>query len=195
MTTPLVTHDDADAGALDIPLPETRRTTRARRQEKLRRQRRRRFGRRGAIVLVVLLVAGLLVRALAGSSDDDGTAADEKGAAATAPPALLLVQRDDANRAVSLFVLAPEVGGKGGTLLLLPPGAMAEAPSLGLQPLAQLLELGGPDRLLGTVRNLLGATVADVHVVDAAGLTALVAPAGPLSVDVPERVEKVDGRG
>lgn len=195
MTTPLVTQTEADTDALDILLPETRRTTRARRREKLRQQRRRRFGRQAGIALVVLLVAGLLVRVLAGPSDDDGNAVDEKGAAATAPPALLLVQRDDANRAVSLFVLAPEVDGKGGTLLLLPPGAMAEVPSLGLEPLAQLLELGGADRLLGTVRNVLGAAVADVHVVDAAGLTALVAPAGPLSVDVPERVEKVDGRG
>ena len=195
MTTPLVTQGDEDAGALDIPLPETRRTSRARRQETLRRRRRRRLGRRGGILAVVLLVVALLVRIVAGSSDDDGSATDEKGAAATPPPALLLVQRDDANRAVSLFVLAPEVGGKGGTLLLMPPGAMAEAPSLGLQPLAQLLELGGADRLLGTVRNLLGAAIADVHVVNAAELTALVAPAGPLSVDVPERVEKVDARG
>jgi LytR cell envelope-related transcriptional attenuator len=195
MTTPLVTQGDDDAGTLDIPLPETRRTSRARRQEKLRRQRRRRFGRRGGVVLAVVLAAALLVRIVAGTSGDDGTADDEKGATAAAPPALLLVQRDDANRAVSLFVLAPEVGGKGGTLLLMPPGAMAEAPSLGLQPLAQLLELGGPDQLLGTVRNLLGATIADVHVVDAAGLTALVSPAGPLSVDLPERVEKVDERG
>nr|MDQ3756293.1 LytR C-terminal domain-containing protein [Actinomycetota bacterium] len=158
--------------------------------------RRRRLRRNGGITLVVVLAVLLAVRVLAGpSSDGEGDGSDGDAAKPAAPPALLLVQRDAANRAVSLFVLAPEVGGKGGTLLLMPPGTMAEAPSLGLQPFSQLLELGGPDRLLGTVRNLLGANIAEVHVVDDAGLAALLAPAGPLSVDVPERVEKVDARG
>ena len=195
MTTPLVTPSDEDVGALDIPLPETRRSSRARRQQRLRQERRRRFGRKagfGLLVVLALLLVGWLV---AGSSGDGGSSDDDAARPQKARPALLLVQRDAANRAVSLFVLAPEANGKGGTLLLMPPGAMAEAPSLGLQPLSQLLELGGPDRLLGTVRNLLGAGIANVHVVDDAGLVALVTPAGPLSVDVPERVEKVDARG
>ncbi|HEX2040345.1 MAG TPA: LytR C-terminal domain-containing protein [Acidimicrobiales bacterium] len=195
MTTPLVTPSDADVGALDIPLPETRRTSRVRRRQEVRRRRRRRMGRNGGMALVVLLAAVLVVRALAGPPGDGDATAERAGSARTAPPALLLVQRGDAGRAVSLFVLAPAVGGKGGTLLLMPPGAMAEAPSLGLQPLGHLLELGGPDGLVSAVRNLLGAAIADVHVVDGAGLAALVAPAGPLSVNVPERVEKVDARG
>lgn len=199
MTTPVATSSDPQVHALDdptaIPLPETRRTGHARRREAALRRRRRQLRKAVAVVLGVVLVVTLGVRLLPGGSSDD--AAEEGTATGTAasPPALLLVQRDDANRAVSLFVLAPEADGKGGTLLLLPPGVMAEAPSFGLQPLSNVLELGGPDPLLGTVRNLLGASVADVHVVDAAGLAALVTPAGPLSVDMPERVEKVDQRG
>jgi hypothetical protein len=195
MTTPLATPTDIDFDALDIPLPETRRTGRARRRAQLRRERRRRIWRLGSGGAAIVLVLALLAQAFTGSSGDDPGARGTDRAAADAPPALLLVQRDDANRAVSLFVLVPKAGGKGGTLLLMPPGAMAEAPSFGLQPLSQLLELGGPDRLLGTVRNLLGASVPDAHVLDAAGWAALVAPAGSLTVDVPERVEKVDAVG
>jgi hypothetical protein len=202
MTTPVATSSDAAADALDdplsIPLPETRRTGHTRRRQEALRRRRRRLSRQVGLALVVLLVvsglAGGVKRLLDSSSDDDTTEGAAAGAVKT-QPALLLAQRDDANRAVSLFLLAPEPEGKGGTLLLMPPGTMAEVPSLGLQPLGNVLELGGPDRLLGTVRNLLGASIADVHVVDGAGLVSLVTPAGALSVDVPERVEKVDARG
>jgi hypothetical protein len=202
MTTPVATSSDTRPDALDdplsIPLPETRRTGHARRrQEALRRRRRRLFRQVGLALVVVLVVTGIGfgVRQLLGSSSDGDDATGAGPGAAAARPALLLVHRDDANRAVSLFLLAPEADGTGGTLLLLPPGTMAEAPSLGLQPLSTVLELGGPDRLLGTVGNLLGASVADIHVVDDAGLASLATPAGTLSVDVPQRVEKVDARG
>ncbi|HEX9970257.1 MAG TPA: LCP family protein, partial [Acidimicrobiales bacterium] len=107
----------------------------------------------------------------------------------------LLVQRDGSGQAVSLFLLAPAAGGKGGSVVLMPPGAMVEVASLDLQPLGQVLSLGGAGRLQATVQNLLGTPVGGAHVLDDAGLVALVSPAGPLDVDIPERVERVDQRG
>lgn len=201
MTSPVASPSEQRLDTLDdvasVPLPETRRTTKSRRD--LRRKRRRR--QRNLRYTALLTVAGLLVLALLGrfvsevASNNDGSGGD-KGAAAPAPPsARLVVQRDGAGQAVSLFLLAPDHSGKGGSLVLLPPGAMAEVASLDLQPLGQVLSLGGAERLQATVQNLLGIPVASVHVLDAAALTALVAPAGPLTVKVPERVERVDERG
>lgn len=199
MTSPVLTPSDPQIGALadptGIPLPETRRTGRARRKEKRRRRQQRQMAVGGSVALVIVLAAALVVRVVAGPSPEGGGPAGDGGAAATAPPAFLLVQRDDADHALSLFLLVPAAGGKGGTLLLLPPGTMAEAASLGLQPLSDVLELGGPSRLLATVQNLLGASLADVHVVDGPGLVGVVAPAGSLTVKIPERVERVDQRG
>jgi hypothetical protein len=67
--------------------------------------------------------------------------------------------------------------------------------SLGLQPLGKALQLGGSPRLKATAENLLGVALADVATYDDNGLAALVGPAGPLSVRLPERVEQVDARG
>jgi hypothetical protein len=55
---------------------------------------------------------------------------------------------------------------------------------------ARALDAGGPARLLATVQNLLGAKVAHVVVVGGTQLAELVKPAGPLTVDVPNRVEQ-----
>ncbi|HVF75663.1 MAG TPA: LytR C-terminal domain-containing protein [Acidimicrobiales bacterium] len=186
-------HDDVAT----IPLPETRRTGRSRRDLRRRKQRRTRSLRFTAAVavavLVVLAAVGLFVSDATSDKGDD----TKPGAAAAAPPppAVLLAQRDAAGQAISLFVVAPDAGGKGGTIVLLPPGAMAEVASLDLQPLGQVLSLGGPARLQATVQNLLGATIGEVHVLDDAAITALVTPAAPIKVDIPERVEQVDARG
>jgi len=186
-------HDDVAT----IPLPETRRTSRSRRELRRKKQRRTRSLRYTAALvaggLLVLLVVGRLVSDVALDQGDDGKGTPP--AAAPALPATLIAQRDAGGQAVSLFLVAPGAGGKGGTLILLPPGTMAEVASLDLQPLGQVLSLGGPSRLQATVQNLLGATVAETHVLDDAAITALVAPAAPLTVDIPERVEQVDARG
>ncbi|HSH61403.1 MAG TPA: LCP family protein, partial [Acidimicrobiales bacterium] len=114
-----------------------------------------------------------------------------------APPVapVLLAYKEAAGRASSLTVLVTSAGGKGGTLVLVPPGTMTEVLSLGLEPVRQSLELGGPARLESTVENLLGAPLGGVVAVDDAGLTNLLAPAGPLPVNVPERVERVSPNG
>ena len=197
MNSPVAPPDQLDDIAT-IPLPETRRTTRSRRDKRRKRERRTRSLRFTAIVaagvFLVIAVVGRLVTEAA-TDDDDDAGSGGPAAAAPPPPAVLIAQRDAAGQAASLFLVAPAVGGKGGTLVLLPPGAMAEVASLDVQPLGQVLSLGGPSRLQATVQNLFGTPVSEVHVLDDAGIAALVAPAAPLRVDIPERVELVDARG
>ncbi|MFP5377170.1 MAG: LCP family protein [Acidimicrobiia bacterium] len=185
---------DAEPFPLDrIPLPETRRGTRAERRRQRRRRRRiRNVGIATAVVLVVGVVAAVLR-----PGPDGGEAGDGPGDGVTAPapaPAVLVAHQDPGGRAASLTVLVPASAG-GGTLLLIPPGTMTEVVSLGLEPVSRSLELGGPSRLEATVENLLGAVVGETVLVDDAALAALVQPVGPLTVTVPERVEQVEPSG
>lgn len=177
-----------------IHMPETTRGGgRAQQRRQRRRQRRiRNFGV-GAAVLVALGLVVFLVGP--GTDDGDGTAADPPTTAqvAAAPP-VLIVHKDAAGKATSLFVLSP-ANEQGGTIVLIPPGTMAEIVSIGLEPISRSLEFGGATRLQATVENLLGATLGATVVLDDAGLTALLAPVGPLDVDVPERVEQLDPTG
>ena len=110
-------------------------------------------------------------------------------------PPFLLAHRDASGRASSFTLLVPAADGKGGALVLLPPGTMTEVISLGLEPVSQSLELGDPARLRATVENLFGAALGGVLVADDAAMADLVAPAGPLRVEVPERVEQVAPSG
>src|SRR5207253_1768763 len=66
----------------------------------------------------------------------------------------------------------------------------------GLEPVGLALQVGGPDRLKGTVENLFGVSLGSVTVLNSDQLVALVRPAGPLRVTIPERVAQVadDGR-
>ena len=176
-----------------IPLPETRRGGRA---ERRRQRRRRRRIRNAAVATVVVLIVGVVAAVLRSGADggggDDG---DGDGAtAATAVPAVLLAQQEASGRASSLTVLVPRPAG-GGTLILVPPGTMTEVVSLGLEPVARSLELGGPARLRSTVENLLGAVLAETVLVDNGSLAAVMEPVGPVTVTVPERVEQVEPSG
>src|SRR5207245_787820 len=78
---------------------------------------------------------------------------------------------------------------------LLPPGTMVELPSFGLDTLGRALALGGTSLLQTAIENLLGVRLGSLTVTSDAQLAALVAPAGPLTVDVPTRVEQVDPAG
>ncbi len=194
-----------------IPLPDVGSSERSSRRNELRRRRRKRAGR-GALVLAVAAVVTGLIAVLAapvsrlvgrdGTRDarlrDGADAGAAQGAAPQPGPAVapvLVAYQDPAGRASSLTLLVPSAGGKGGTLVLVPPGTMAEVVSLGLEPVRQSLELGGPTRLQATVENLLGVPLGGVVVVDDAGLANLLAPAGPLPVTIPERVERVSPNG
>ena len=174
-----------------IPLPPTPDGTRAQKRREMRRQRRRRGFL--ALVVVVALVAGaaLLLR-------DDGTGAGRDAGSVDAPtatevkvPPVLLAERAPDGSASWLTEVVPAPDGTGGSLLLIPNGTMAEVPSLGLEPVAAALAAGGPERLLTATENLIGAPLGTVDVLDAGGLAQLLAPVGPLVVDIPERVEDV----
>ena len=190
------TADPVDPFALEpIPLPETRGGGRIQQRRQRRRRRRIRYLEIAAAVVVVALLAALVVRSSGGGDDGGGPDDADPGpvAAALVPP-VLLVQQDGSGRATSLMVLVPALGG-GGSVILIPPGTMTEVVSLGLEPVSRSLELGGPSRLHATVENLLGASIAEVTIVDDATLASLLAPVGPLTVQVPERVEQLDPGG
>jgi hypothetical protein len=167
------------------------RALRRRHQRQARRQRSL-FLLAGAVALAAVFYGISLL-----PDDGSGTPTADDPAAIAAPTHLarvLLAHRPAAGGgAKSLAVFAPDV--KGGSVVLIPTGTMAEVPSLGLEAVGKALELGGPSRLLGTVENLLGVEIEDVVLVDDAELSDIVAPLGSLVVDIPSRVERVDEAG
>lgn len=183
-----------------IPLPAVSASRRIRRRRRRRHERRLIAGTvtgAAAAVVGIAAVAGAIyagpdvVRQVTRSSGSPA-------AAPAAPAPSLLVLQSATHTASSVMVVAPGpggVGGRGGAVLLLEPGTMAEVPSMGLQPLAQTLAIGGPDRMRSTLQNLLGVGFGEVDVMDEAGLVRLVQAAAPLHVDVPEAVEQVQPGG
>jgi len=190
----------ADEGidAAAIQLPEvTRRSSARRHRAQRRKDRNRRFLRIAALGIAAIVLIAFVVQLWpdSGGVDPDAAADNAKPAAIAVHPPVLLAQQDGAGNAVSLTMLVPGAKNKGGALLLIPPGTMTEVVGLGLEPVGASLGLGGPQRLDGTVENLLGVTIGESLALDDARLTALVQPAGPLSIRVPERVEEVDPKG
>lgn len=188
--------ENADPDAIPLPAVTRRSETRRLRRQR-RKQRRLQLLRYAGIALAVVVAAGLLVRLWPSGGKDDGAgrAAKPSAAAANTQPPILLAQQDAAGNAISLTLLIPAAKNKGGAILLIPPGTMTEVASLGLEPVGKSLGLGGAQRLDATVENLLGASIAEVLALDESRLVALVQPAGPLTVNVPERVETVDAQG
>jgi hypothetical protein len=187
---------DGVDGLDSIPLPPPvtgERRRRRHQRERLRRQ------RRLAVVLVLVAIAGTLVlvqRVREGGGGGGTGAADgaTAGSGTRIAPVLLTEALPD-GRAGWLTALVPAVGGKGGGILLIPSGTMAEVPSLGLDPVGNALAAGGASRLLFTAENVVGASLGTVDQLDAARLAALVRPAGALTVEVPDRVEDVLASG
>ena len=89
----------------------------------------------GAAAAVLVAAVAVLVSGAAEETPAPSTAPYTRGspepAGPTAPP-VLLAHQEPSGRASSLTVLVPAAGGKGGTLLLIPPGTMTEVVSLGL---------------------------------------------------------------
>lgn len=151
-----------------------------------------------AAVVAVALVAGAAVFVLGGDDNDTtskSTAVSTPAVPKTVSPTALLVQTAPDGSATSITLLSRNAGDRGGHLLFIPPGAMTEVPSFGLDAVGKASALGGPALLRATVENLLGIAVDQVVVVDDAALSGLVRPAGALTVNVPERVEEVDAAG
>jgi LytR cell envelope-related transcriptional attenuator len=182
-----------------IPLPAaTRRSESRRLRQQRRRHRRLQLLRYAGVALAVVVAASILIRLWpdgGGDGNDTNAAGRPAAAAANTQPPILLAQQDGAGHAVSLTLLIPAAKNKGGAILLIPPGTMTEVASLGLEPVGKSLGLGGAQRLDATVENLLGASIGEVLALDESRLVALVQPAGPLTVNVPERVETVDAQG
>ena len=179
-----------------IPLPDEQTGERLRRRKERDRLRRQR-------IFVIVAAAGvfLITVALVLASRDDGSeggragSVSRTGTAVRGPaPVLLTGERED-GRAAWITAVVPAASGKGGNLLLIPPGTMTEIPSLGLEPLGLALAAGGPDRLVSATENLLGATVGSGVLVDDPQLTALASAAGALTVEIPTRVEQVQPSG
>lgn len=202
VTEPADPVDSLDPLELDpVVLPETRRSGR-RQRRKHQRQLRRRRGLSVLAVLVVVAGAISLLLALWPGRGGDGAGSERdrrtgSPGASAAPPTrpVLLAQQQGAGPAVSLTVLVPAANGKGGTLVLIPPGTMTEVVALGLEPVGRSLDLGGPSRLRATVENLLGASLGDVSVMNDDGFAAMLRPIGPLNVRLGQAVEQVDKSG
>lgn len=181
--------EQADA----IPLPPAPDGSRAQRRRELQRLRRKQAAVVGGLLLAALATVIVL---LAGRDPGDKAAVgdDAQGATAIAAPKVppvLLVERGDDGKASWITAVVPARNGRGGNLLLIPAGTMAEVPAIGLEPIASSLESGGAERLLFTTENMVGASLGTADVVDAAGLAQLLAATGPLVVNVPARVEDV----
>ena len=170
--------------------------------ERFRRRREQRRLRRQRVLVVLVFLAALIgtvvvvdsVRDPAGDRSGGTDGAGGRAGAVTVPP-VLLTEAAASGQAAWLTALVPGPDQQGGTLLLIPPGTMAEVPSLGLEPVATALAVGGSARLLSTTENVVGASLGTIEQVDAARLAALVAPAGALTVQVPARVEDVLASG
>lgn len=202
VTEPADPVDSLDPLELDpVTLPETRRSGRKQREKHQRQLRRRRALSVLLIVGVVGGAIGLLLALWPGSGgdgsggDDDRRAVSSSASAAPRARPVLLAQQQGAGPAVSLTVLVPAADGKGGTLVLIPPGTMTEVVALGLEPVGRSLDLGGPSRLRATVENLLGASLGEVSVMNDDGFAAMLRPVGPLNVRLGRAVEQVDKSG
>ncbi|MEY2475710.1 MAG: hypothetical protein QOG87_1025 [Actinomycetota bacterium] len=176
-----------------IPLPPTPDGTRAQKRREMLRRRRRRGASAAALVLVVALVAAaaVVLRDTGSGGGGDGQSTDTPTATGVAVPPVLVAEQAPDGSASWLTEVVPAPDGTGGSLLLIPSGTMAEVPSLGLEPVGAALAAGGPERLLTTTENLIGASLGTVDVLNADGLAQLLAATGPLVVNIPERVEDV----
>jgi LytR cell envelope-related transcriptional attenuator len=182
-----------------IELPRSGSGLRAQRRRQQTRRRRRHQAGLGALAvsIVALLAAGLVEVTLRTNAERrvSAPAAPATKAVGTVPPTAVLVQQDAAGAAVSINVLVAGAGGRGGHVLLIPPGTMTELPSFGLDGLGRSLALGGPPLLQNALENLFGVKLDPVTVLKDPQLAALVRPAGSLTADLPARVESVDGAG
>ncbi len=115
------------------------------------------------------------------TSGEAGTAAP-----AIAPSTLLLVHRGADGRADLLTVGGVSTPKKRGptaaSILLIPSATQVETPSLGIQILADLPNLGDAKLLTTTIENLLGVALTSSIELDDTGLAAVLAPAAPLPV-------------
>ncbi|MBV8159867.1 MAG: LCP family protein [Acidimicrobiia bacterium] len=178
-----------------VVLPVSGTGVRRRRRRQVRRELRRRTLRP---VLLAVAVVGLLILALVhpwrGGSSPAAPAPAAASRQVPLPSSAVLVQQGPQG-AASITLLVAGTGSAGGHIVLVPPATMTEVPSFGLDGVGSALSEGGPGLLQVTLENLLGVPLPTAVVVNDAQLTAFVRTAGPLDVDVPNRVEQTDASG
>ena len=189
-------------GLPTVPLPESGDGSRSGRRPAPRKRRgRRRPGRTFWWVLAIVLLllgSGGVVLSMASSFD---STSDSTSPSTTAPvgelagETLLLLEKDAAGAlvAATLFVVGPD--GTGGDVVYVPPGTLAEVPSLGLSALRDAAAEGGDAVVQQALENLFGQPLGTVVSLDPAALTEAVAPAGVLTVALPAPVERRDPSG
>ena len=177
--------------------PRSPSTERARRRLERRRGRRRQQARAACVIAMsILLVVSVVTfnrSRHSGKVRNTPAAEPSRATGRGAPPAVLAV-RDAEGVITAVSVLAPG-SGSDGHVIMVPPGTMTELPSYGLDAVGRSFQLGGAPLLRAALENLLGVNLEHIDLIDDASLTALVAPAGALSVRVSSQVEQVEPSG
>jgi polyisoprenyl-teichoic acid--peptidoglycan teichoic acid transferase len=152
-------------------------------------------------VLAFALLAGLLA-AIAGTPRGSSAADDQAPMRARVAKANALAARTmlfghiaPDGRLDLLVGYGWERGAQSGTAMLIPSTLLVEVPSLGPQALADVPKLAGGRMLEVVVENALGIDFDSTLVVGDAKLAALLAPAGPMTVDFPDATRIDDSAG
>ncbi|HZJ25631.1 MAG TPA: LCP family protein [Acidimicrobiia bacterium] len=167
-----------------------------------RRERRRRAERRRRILVViptlaVLVFATVVIGQAVRRADTDSTAPSAAappsgvGASSLAPATLLFEHRTADGRSDLLLVVGADQAPDGSSVLMVPAATLAEVPSLGRQPLAEVAVLAGPDLLPITIENLVGVGLGTTATLDDAALTAALEPAAPITVTVRSEIQAI----
>lgn len=140
-----------------------------------------------ALVLAVAVGIGVVFRA---STDDAGSSASNPVAARDAQSVLLIHHSPLFGN--DLIVVAGRDARKG-SILLVPPAVKLSSPLRGAETLSEIaIDADGGTSLANSVENIVGVDVGAPLILDDAGLTALLGPASPLSVNLAEPVELTD---
>ncbi|CAN5852863.1 hypothetical protein BH18ACT2_BH18ACT2_16060 [soil metagenome] len=163
-------------------------------------RRRRRATLVAAIVAVVatLAAAGLAVAGvLTLYNSTEGTSAADSTVERVFPvtPTGVLGVVDAEGELASMVVLVGSPAGTGGTIVTVPVNVDASA-GAGEErlPIDETLRLDGASSLLGEVEAGLGVGMDVAEVVDDARLAELLAPIGPIEVELPDEITDADGR-
>lgn len=159
-----------------------------------------RAGRRdrmGEAIVVLLAVAAGLMAAAAGSPRPDAGGPSDPGADPVPVDDsqwVSLLAHVGADRGLDLFAVMGFEDGKNGSVLLLPPSTLVDVPSLGTQPLSEIVRLGSP-WVQVTVSNLLGININETVLLDDARLAGTFAPSVRMELDLSHEVHVVDDAG
>lgn len=165
-----------------------------------RRERARHDRRAQSIVLVLALAFGFIAAALGTRPEQQARALAHPTTTTAAPKPTaartVLLAHVGAQRRLDLLAVAGiDAGGKVGTLVFLPTTTLVQVPAFDTQALGDVSRFG-PAALLGnTVANALGLHFDEVVEMNTKRLTALLAPAGRLSVRFGRNVQVDDSAG